>query len=126
MIIDNIDPVAGEIAKTEGIANAEKGSGAQWQSDAVALIRRLATTHKYIVSDDLWASGLTEPGDSRALGAAFQTAKRIGYVAPSAHFVITHQASRHKAPVRVWWSKLANWDEEFHEENLVSRKARNT
>jgi hypothetical protein len=115
-----IDANAGEIGKLEGITNAETGSGPDWQEQAIALVKKLAESHSYIVSDDLWVSGLTEPGDSRALGAAMVTAKRRGYVTPTMMFVNTHQASRHKAPIRVWRSKLRTGGD-FQESRLLSR-----
>lgn len=115
-----IDAAAGELGKLQGIANAETGSGPVWQDEATALIRRLATDHPFLISDDLWASGLTEPGDGRALGAAFVRAKTLGYIAPTMQFVITHQASRHHAPIRVWRSKLRTGGD-FQEHRLLSR-----
>jgi hypothetical protein len=115
-----IDADAGEIGELEGIANAETGSGPDWQEQAIALVKKLAESHSYIVSDDLWVSGLTEPGDSRALGAAMVTAKRRGYVTPTMMFVNTYQASRHKAPIRVWRSKLRTGGD-FQESRLLSR-----
>jgi hypothetical protein len=119
-VTNNIDPIASELAKETGIANAETGSGPDWQEQAVALVKKLAESHSYIVSDDLWVSGLAEPGDSRALGAAMVTAKRKGYVSPTMMFVLTHQASRHKAPIRVWRSKLRTGGD-FQESRLLSR-----
>jgi len=118
--VNDIDPIAGEIAKLEGVAHAETGSGAEWQALALAHVKRLAESHAFLVSDDLWASGLTEPGDSRALGAVMVKAKRLGYVAPTLQFVLTHQVSRHHAPIRVWRSKL-RVGSDFQESRLLSR-----
>ena len=116
-----IDPVAGEVARDRGIANAETGSGPEWQEQALALIRRIAGERSFLVSDDLWVSGLAEPKDGRALGATFIRAKNLGYIAPTMQFVITHQVSRHKAPIRVWRSKLRIGGD-FQESKLLSRK----
>lgn len=123
--IDNVQPhtidkIAGEIGKDRGIANAEVGSGPEWQEQALALVKRIAADHPYLVSDDLWASGLTDPKDARALGATFVRAKRLGYIVPTLQFVITHQESRHHAPIRVWRSKLRVGGD-FQEHRLLSR-----
>jgi hypothetical protein len=115
-----IDPVASEIGRDRGVANAEVGSGAAWQGEALAAIKALAATHSFLISDDLWSSGLSRPPNGRALGAAFVTAKRLGYVAPTMQFVVTHQVTRHHAPVRVWRSKLRTGGH-FEESRLLSR-----
>jgi hypothetical protein len=116
-----IDAEAAITARDEAVANAEAGSPPDWAHDAVELIRFLAERFPYIVSDDLWASGLPEPPESRALGAVMRNGKTMGYIEPTSMFVNTHQASRHHAPVRVWKSKLVP-GVMFEEALLMSRR----
>lgn len=121
MELKDLDPVAGEIGKLEGVAHSEQSAGQPWQDDAVRLIKFLASRHPYIVSDDLWKKGLMMPGESRALGAAFIKAKKLGYVVATDHFVLTSQSKRHRAPVRVWRSLLLA-EVPFYEGLLASRR----
>jgi hypothetical protein len=118
-----IDAVASELGKELGIAHAEAGSGPDWQATALAKIKEIAAAHAYLIADDLWAAGLVEPGESRALGAAMRNAKTAGFIEPTSTFVSTHQETRHHAPVRVWKSKLCGGgDQLFFESDLLSRK----
>jgi hypothetical protein len=112
-------------ARDEGIANAEAGAPPNWADDALALIKMLASKHPYICSDCLWASGLPEPPESRALGAVMRNGKTRGYIEPTSQFVNTYQASRHHAPVRVWKSKLVP-GVFFEEALLLSRRMKST
>ena len=117
-----IDATASQLGKDLGIANAEKGAPPGWIDEAVAVIKSVAGRYPYLISDDLWASGLTAPGNSRALGSAMRAARSAGYIEKFPHFVLTHQATRHRAPVQVWKSKLFGshpWP--FDEKTLLSR-----
>ena len=119
-----LDKDAGEVGKLHGISNAEHGSGHEWQAAAVDAVRSLAVRHPFLCSDDIWAAGLPDPGEPRALGAAMTSARKLGLVVPTKIFVLTHQATRHRAPVRVWRSSLYPGAAAltFVEEDLPSRR----
>ena len=116
-----INASASHDGMVQGIARVEDASN-DWQNYAITRIRVLAMENPYICSDDVWATGLEAPPEPRALGAAFQTAARLGVIASTTHFVKTHQKARHRAPVQVWKSKLCDdGDVAFEEQYLPSR-----
>lgn len=116
-----LDATASELAREDGIRRVTTGSPAGWQESAVAVIKSVAQRFSHLCSDDLWASGLTTPPESRALGAAMRVANTLGYIRSTDEFVLTHQKSRHRAPIRVWKSLLAA-EAPFEERNLLSRR----
>lgn len=126
MTTKTIDATASELGKELGIANAGGGAPPGWMDEALALIKRLAAAHAFICADDLWAAGLSDPPEPRALGAVMRNAKTAGYIEPTKTFISTHQATRHHAPVRVWRCKLyagsVGVDLSFSEPALLSRR----
>ena len=118
-----LDLLASERAKDEAIATVEKGAPEGWLDEARDLIKSLALRHLYICSDDLWAAGLSDPPEPRALGAAMRNARYAGLIEPTGHYVNSIQVSRHHAPVRIWRSKLlmTTGHVPFVESELLSR-----
>ena len=116
-----INVVASDVGMREGIRRVEDASD-DWQTHAITRIRILAMENPYLCSDDVWHTGLEDPGEPRALGAAFQTAARLGIISATTTYIRTHQKSRHRAPVRIWRSKLCDADTMFDEQYLPSRQ----
>ncbi len=100
------DPELGERARDEGILRAADGAGEEWLRLAYAAIVALARSCDSFTADHVWASGLPKPDEPRALGAVMLRAQRDGVIEPLRVFRQTAQASRHRAPVRVWRSLL--------------------
>ena len=119
-----IDRAASERGRDDGIERAEQGAPFGWSDEALALVQTLAKQHPYICSDDLWAAGLSDPPEPRALGAVMRAAVKKGYIETTSHFVNTFQESRHRAPVRVWHSLIVTpWTAmSFVESKLLSRQ----
>lgn len=118
-----LDAQAGEAGKLAGMAAAEAAAAAGWISAAIAAIRWLSLRYPFLCSDDLWAAGLGRPVEPRALGPCFIRAHKLGLVDPTSRFVLTLQSSRHRAPIRVWRSKLMG-ECGFVEGGLYSRQLR--
>ena len=100
------DPVAGELARDEGIERASEGAGEEWFRDAYRAVVELARSCDAFTSDHVWATGLRKPEEPRALGAVMLRAQKDGVIEARREFRQTAQASRHRAPVRVWRSLL--------------------
>jgi hypothetical protein len=117
-----LDPLASEAGKQEGMENVERGAPPGWMSQATAIIRWLALRFEYVTADDMWAKGLEHPGEGRAIGPAMKRGEKLGLIEPTREFVLTVQSRSHRAPMRVWRSRLYGGPPSiFSEETLYSR-----
>lgn len=79
-------------------------SSAGWRNDtALPFIRRYLETHPTLFVDDLWAAGLPEPHDRKALGPALRDAARRQWMVQSGDHRISAQNAN---PKPVWRSLL--------------------
>jgi len=104
--VKDLDRAASEAGKNEGMLSAELHAPLCWIEQAVDMIRRAARRKPFVTSDDVWAEGLEHPREARALGPVFKRAQAMGLVEPTEMFVLTTQTRRHRAPIRVWKSRL--------------------
>lgn len=105
-----LDTELGEALKQEGMANVEEGAGAEFRDLALDAVFRVASFRKEFVSDDVWVAldgQAAGRADNRALGPVMRRAQGLGWIAPTGMFVLTAQARRHRSPVRVWRSLIA-------------------
>lgn len=117
-----LDRAGSKAGKADGMERVAAGREL-WIDDAVAIIRQLAVKHPYLCCDDVWAVGLTHPGEARALGPVFTIAAQQGHIESTPYHVKTIQKNRHRAPVRVWASRLYRGPVPvFHEGLLLSRR----
>jgi hypothetical protein len=92
----------------ELIGGAPLPRGVTWKDHALAIVVKVAETHRTFTSDDVWKMGLTRPnGDARKLGAIMRQAMRKGIctkepVPP----VPTKQPKSHGSPMQVWRSLI--------------------
>lgn len=85
----------------EAIAEASTG----WRNDiALPFIRRHLEQHATLFVEDLWAAGLPEPHDRKALGPAVREAARRGWMEQSGETRISAQNAN---PKPIWKSLIA-------------------
>lgn len=101
-----LDAQRGQRLKEHAMRSVEEGADLKWRKAADKAIRKVAETHRSFTADDVWATGLPKPREPRALGPELAAAERFGIIAATKRFRLTAQASRHRAPVRVWRSKI--------------------
>ena len=78
-----------------------------WKEDAYAVVRQLAETKPSFSSNDVWAAGLSQPHDARALGPIMLGAARKGWIhMAEGYFVESNLSQQHRRPVQVWRSQL--------------------
>jgi hypothetical protein len=123
LVTKALDVARGEAGMLAGLDHAELGAPQGWVEAAVAAIRWVALRYAFVTADDVWATGLGHPGEARALGPSFRRAQGMGVVEPTTQFVLTTQVLRHRAPIRVWRSKLYDDRNVFTEAALYSRQS---
>lgn len=99
-----IDRVLGDALKKEGMSAAERAADLAWRRRAQKAILKVARAKMRFTADDVWKTGLDRPREPRALGPEMNSAEISGIIVSTDDFKLTHQASRHRAPVRVWQS----------------------
>lgn len=103
-----MDRAQGDQLKAEGIARVDEHAGGDFQELALLSVRAVAFARPMLTSDDVWVhlgrSATTH--DNRAMGPVMRRAQALGVIEPTERFVLTAQARRHRAPVRVWRSLL--------------------
>lgn len=73
-----------------------------WCIDALWAIKDLAEMGDPFTSDDVWDLMTYLPENNSAMGAVFRKAVTQKIVEPTGSFVISHRASAHSRPIRVW------------------------
>ena len=96
--------------KARAITLAWEGADEQWKERALSLLRTIAERQPFLASDDLWAEGLEQPREPRALGPCMLLAQREGWLQPTQRHRMSGKRTCHKRPVRVWRSMV--WEGE--------------
>lgn len=99
-----LDFELGAKLRDDGMARAEAHASPEWRAAASAAIADVARGFPFFTSDHVWATGLARPRESRALGPEFKRAQFAKILEPTDTFKLSAQASRHRAPIRVWRS----------------------
>lgn len=94
----------GSYLKERSMARVESNADPAWRRAAAQAIMKVAKERETFTADDVWATGLVRPPEPRALGPELASAERFGLIEATKDFKLTAQASRHRAPVRVWRS----------------------
>lgn len=102
----DFDAARAAAARDEAIDRVEAGSD-EWQQEAVAALRQLATRLPELTTDDLWRV-LERPDDlePRAMGAAMRSAVRAGIVERTDRTRKSERVACHRRDVRVWRSLI--------------------
>lgn len=90
--------------RDEAMARVEAHASSEWRAAASKAIADVARAKPFFTADHVWATGLARPHESRALGPEIKRAARAGVLEPTDTFKLSAQASRHRAPIRVWRS----------------------
>jgi hypothetical protein len=99
-----LDKDLGDALKREAMQDVQDAADWAWRQDAQRAIMKVARKKARLVADDVWATGLARPREPRALGPEMASAEHDGIIVSTNDFKLTAQASRHRAPVRVWQS----------------------
>jgi hypothetical protein len=95
---------ASEAARAEGIAAVDDNADEQWKEEALAFVQAYLQQHPTLFGDDLWAAGLPEPRERRALGPVILRAARNGWMEKSGDHRASH--SSHGIPKPIWLSLI--------------------
>lgn len=94
--------------KEAGMAQAFENANEKWKEAVEKRIRFLMANKRYFTSDDIMIY-LTDRNikthNNSAIGSFLNKYSNRGYI-QEAGFVISQRPSRHKAPIRLWKSKL--------------------
>lgn len=104
-----------EEARTQSIAERDLGmdraelAAGPWNDEAFAFVRTYLEAHAELFCDDLWAAGLSEPPNAKALGPVILRAAREGLMEKSGNY--RPSVSSHGIPKPVWRSLIFRGDE---------------
>ena len=94
--------------KEEGMALALDNANEEWKNAVEKRIRFLMANKRYFTSDDIMIY-LTDRNikthNNSAIGSYLNKYSKRGFIR-EAGFVISNRPSRHKAPIRLWKSKI--------------------
>ncbi len=91
-----------EIEARDRALDRMDGAHGAWIRMAVGEIRKLARITPLLTSADVWKY-VTDPPEPRAMGSAFQRAKREGVIKPTRDYL---PYGSHGRPIRVWESLI--------------------
>lgn len=83
----------------------ELGASDDWKDAAYAFLTEYLRAHDEMFVDDLWAAGLPQTREDRALGAVFQRAVRAGLMRKSGRFRASVRSHATEKPV---WESLCS------------------
>lgn len=96
----------GIAARDRAVDKVEAGAGPEWMEEALDVLFSVASRQKFFTTDDLWAAGLPQHREPRAVGALMRKAHRGKAITPTEKFVQSRRRARHAGPIRVWESML--------------------
>lgn len=101
------DIAAGRALRDEAIGRVG-GAAPDFQASALHAIYEAALIHREFITDHVWArlDLAAIASDNRGMGAAMVTARRNGWIEPTALFQQSTMRQNHARPCRVWRSKL--------------------
>lgn len=96
-----------DLVTDEAVARAHRAADGAWLERAAATVRQVARARTTFTTDDIWAAGLPEPRESRALGPVLRQAQAAGAIIPTGEYARSERPACHRRPVRVWRSLIA-------------------
>lgn len=100
------DRVSSAVARDKAIGQVERSTG-EWQVDALAAIRALATQMHEFTTDDVWRSLGRDPDvEGRAMGAAMRSAAKLRLVRKTERTRKSQRVACHRRDLRVWESLI--------------------
>jgi hypothetical protein len=92
--------------RDDAIDKVERGATDQWMRAAKWAIVEVAMTHQQFTTDEVWASGLPDASENRAMGAAIVAASRAEIIDRTNYTRESKRVSSNARPVRVWQSRI--------------------
>lgn len=105
----DFDAYAADLAKQDALTRVAQNADADWKTVALECVKTVAARQAELTTDDIWqelARYAIGTHENRALGPVMNAAHRAGFITPTARYVNCERVSRHKAPIRVWQSRL--------------------
>lgn len=99
------DAEQAKAAREEAVARVDRHAPPSWKEQALRAVWEVATEEFTFTTDDVWKR-LGAPPEPRALGPVMREAEKRGYCEQTDQWTLSIRASRHRAPIRVWASKL--------------------
>jgi hypothetical protein len=100
------DLFAAFAAAEDGMARADAHADNAWKQAAEAAVLHVARMRVTFTADDVWrqlaVATAVETHEPSALGPILNRLRRQGVIKTTGEFVVSHRASRHAAPLRVW------------------------
>jgi hypothetical protein len=87
------------------IAQAHDGAPAGWTDRALLVVERLARECPAFTTDRVW-DYIEAPAEPRALGGVMRRAVAAGWIRQTDQFEKSMRGERHRAPMRVWQSRI--------------------
>jgi hypothetical protein len=91
-------------ARDKAIAQAVENAPDEWLAQANRAVLSVAWRLHEFTADDIWATGLPQPREPRALGGVLKALAKSGVIAKTGRFQSTARVRRHAAPVAIWRS----------------------
>ena len=108
--MDEFNSAAGKAAKADGMARAARSANPEWWNFMLNAVRETCVRKPYLFTDDIEKLRLTRDGPSthenRAIGPLMNYAKKLGYCAPTDHWIPSSQRVNHGRYMRVWYSLI--------------------
>lgn len=103
----DLDSLAAEQAAADNaIAQADTNTDPGWADRAYAAVEHCARLYPTFIVDAIWATGLPEPHEARAIGAVMRRAARDGVIESTDRVIPSTRAGCHANPRRVWRSRI--------------------
>lgn len=101
-----LDAEEGRRRRDEAMALAEEHAEPSWNETAYEAVRFLALRMEEFTTDDVWALGLVQPREPRALGAVMSRAVKARLIERTNRVLESARPECHRNPKRVWRSLL--------------------
>jgi len=97
-----VERAAAQAAARTAMAHAERGAPAGWMDEARDTVEAVASVLGEFTSEDVWAAGLAQPSEPRALGAVLHALAAEGCIRATGEWRKGGRVESHGRPVRVW------------------------
>lgn len=91
----------------EAVERSYAAADDDWRDRASSAITRCASKYAEFTTDEVWAEGLEQPLEGRALGGVMRRAARDGIIKKTDRVRLSTNPIRHRRPMAVWQSMVA-------------------